>query len=352
MEKKKNYKSVRELLYLLNINNYKLSKFVLIFLFSSLIDIIGISLIAQFIISILNPEKLTNYDFLFLLNYFNEEQLVTVLGLILLSIFTIKTFLSIFIRWYIKKLSLNIYRQIQGQLMSAYQRLNFEEFISRNLSEYIRNIKDLSQGCAASSDVYLKILSEVLILIVITIYLLSVSYIVVMFSFFIFFLVFLFYQIKLKPINIKLGEQNILSIKQLNKFIDAGLRGLKEIRVISKENFILENIKKFNYVIYNTNLKSSLISESPRYILELLVIFCIVSVILTLKFNSNEFILLIPNISIFLFGALRILPGFATILSGITVLHHNKEAITHVYYDLLEIKKKKIRSKFKFNPSK
>ena len=50
----------------------------------------------------------------------------------------------------------------------------------------------------------------------------------------------------LKPLNIELGSQRVEAIKNQYKYIEAGIKGYKEIKSINKENFIIRNLDKFN----------------------------------------------------------------------------------------------------------
>ena len=52
------------------------------------------------------------------------------------------------------------------------------------------------------------------------------------------------------------------------KNIDTGIKGLKEIKVLTKQNFFLKRLSYFAEKIYQTQKKSILISDSPRYIYE------------------------------------------------------------------------------------
>ena len=65
----------------------------------------------------------------------------------------------------------------------------------------------------------------------------------------------------LKPINLKLGKEKVDAAKQMYKNIDSGMRGLKEIRILSRENFFTEKLAIFGSKIYRTQKISSLIHK-------------------------------------------------------------------------------------------
>ena len=67
----------------------------------------------------------------------------------------------------ITKFAYTQYTNIQLSLMNAYQNMKFEDHISRNSSEYKRNISELSSDCASAIDAYFRAISEMLIFITI-----------------------------------------------------------------------------------------------------------------------------------------------------------------------------------------
>ena len=96
------FESIR---YLLG-NKFKLlGPLVVVFIFSSLFDIVGIGLIGGYIAIIIDPSYATiiqeKFKLLQFFNDFNSEQVVLVIGYALLATFTIKFFLVIFTNYLI-----------------------------------------------------------------------------------------------------------------------------------------------------------------------------------------------------------------------------------------------------------
>ena len=100
--------------------------------------------------------------------------------------------------------------------------MNYQDYVLRSSSEYIRNVRELCSECLDNIDHTLRVLSEFIIFLVIITFLTITNKIV--------FLVlittlpiFLIYEKLLKPINTKLGNQK-RSTKQMYKNNDTGIK--------------------------------------------------------------------------------------------------------------------------------
>ena len=135
-------KNILKLFNILKINKNYLFFIIFLFIASSMIDLLSIGLIAPYVSVILDIENnFFNFSRIKFFQNFERKNLVITLSVILILIFLLKTILSIFIRWMITKFAFTQYTNIQVALMTAYQTMNFEDYILRNSSEYKRNIR-------------------------------------------------------------------------------------------------------------------------------------------------------------------------------------------------------------------
>ena len=88
-----------------------------------------------------------------------------------MALFLTKTILSISLRWLISVYSYKFFKILQVKLMHSYQFMDYQDYISRAPSEYIRNIRELCMDCLLFVDYSLRIISEAIILFAIIIFL-------------------------------------------------------------------------------------------------------------------------------------------------------------------------------------
>ena len=325
------FSGINDLFYEIGIKKKYIIFLIVLFLGLAFIDLLSLGLISPYVTIILDIEEynLLNMP---LMSYFqntNKENLVFIFSTFLIFIFLFKSILSIFIRWMITRFAFEQYAVIQVSLMKAYQNMNFEEFISRNESEYIRNIRELSAECISAIDAFLRIISELIILVTIGIFLTWLNYKMVLFLFLMILPVFLIYEIFLKPINTNLGKNKVESTKDLFKTVDAGISAFKEIKILSKENFFLNQIKNLANRIKRLELKSSLIKDSPRYVFEFAIIAPTLLIVMILSFDKNyKMIEILPTLAIFFLAAIRILPSIAVIVNSLARLSFSIPSIS------------------------
>ena len=117
-----------EMNFILGSEKRKVPFVVLLFLFSSLIEIIGIGLIAPYIGIIINPDMFFEsrmYSFLAMMNFPDErDQIVILLGSILMVIFVLKFFVAININRLILRFSAKQGARLCAYLMKSFQSIN------------------------------------------------------------------------------------------------------------------------------------------------------------------------------------------------------------------------------------
>lgn len=329
-----NIKNIEDLIYILKVKKIKLIFLIFLILISGFIELLGLGLIAPYVSSILKLDSFKDLGVIFNLNDLNEKDFIFYVSIILIAIFLLKAFLSIFIKWYIAHFSYTEFAKLQSRLMLVYQKMDYQEYVIRNVSVYIRNIRELCSHTLTCVELTLKLISEIIILAFIFIFLFfydskALFYIILTVS-----PVILIYEKILKPINFRLGDARIEAIKGIFKNADSGLRGSKEIRFLSKESFFREKLLDFALIAANKQAKSFLINDSPRYIFEFVLVTFAVIFIFFLSAQNLNMQSFIPKISVFIFSGLRILPSISLIVNCFNRISHFIPAVEIILKDI------------------
>ena len=348
-----NIKNIEDLIYILGVKKTKLIFLVLLILLSGFIELLGLGLIAPYVSSILKLDSFTNFNFIFNFDNLSEKDFIFYVSILLIVIFLLKTFLSIFIKWYIAYFSYTEFAKLQSRLMLVYQKMDYEEYINRNVAVYIRNIRELCSHTLTCVELTLKSISEIIILSFVFLFLFFHDFVILSYIILVISPIIIIYEKVLKPINFKLGDIRIEAIKGIFKNADSGLRGSKEIRFLSKDNFFREKLLNFALIAANKQAKSFLISDSPRYIFEFVLVTFAVTVMFFLNMRNLDMQNYIPTISVFIFAGLRILPSISLIVNCFNRISHFIPSVGIVLNDIkknnnrsLE-KKKKSEKNFK-----
>ena len=103
------------------------------------------------------------------------QELIILFSFLFVAVFSIKTFLVIFVRAFIKKFSLLRYKILQINLMNVYQNMSYEDYNKKKHSEYVRNIREMSSYSMICLESSLRVLSEIIILLSIVIFLIFIE---------------------------------------------------------------------------------------------------------------------------------------------------------------------------------
>ncbi len=335
---------IKEILFLIGNDKKYLPILVLVFLISSLLDIIGLGLIAPFISIIISPEEVLRSAYFIELNKIiniNEtSSLVHFFGLALIIIFFLKLIASIFINWIIINFSFKKGAQLRVELMNYYLSLPFSVFLNRNSSEYIHAIQIIAPRFAQATMVtFLRLISEVIVASAIVVFLAITDILVlsIMISLIIF-VIFIFDRV----FKIKITNFGILTNKiqeRLVKSIQENIDGFREIKIINNNNFFLKNIKKLSNGYADAYAKSQILALSPRFILEFTLILFVV-IVSFISISSSSVFNIIPVMGVFGVAALRLFPISNTFSTGIAELRFGREATKILYDELLNARKK------------
>ena len=293
----------------------KLLKLVFLMLIGMSLELFGVGLIFPAL------KLLTDNEFLSkTYNFFNIDELDTkILLLSIVSTFIIFFgFKNLFLWMVLKKYSSFLAQyeaNLQFRLFKGYLNKSVSYFKEKNSSNIIINIKEISSFFSA---VYLNSLLNLLVEIILQSSILFLLFYFSWQSTLIIFILFGSLSIAIFSYNKKkledLGKlRNELSQSQLLN-VQQGIGGIKEIKLLGREAFFLNNFEKNTNTLADANIKNAIISGSPKLIIEFFAV-CSVSVIIFLfLFLGKSLIEILPVLGLFLVAAYKMVPSFNKIL--------------------------------------
>jgi len=337
---------LKEIFYLLGDKLKKLPWLVGLFLASSMLDLAGLGIIGPYVSLIMNRGYLEEGHFVSFLSRigisFTPEKLIVIIGLGLVGIFLLKAAAGIFINWQIIKFTAQCKLDLRTYLMQAYQQQPYLDYVQRNSSEYIQSIHSLvGQFANGALQSLLKLLSEGIVSFFVLVFLALTNAPVLMLLLALLGVGFLSYD-RIFRHRIRLyGKRLNESIQKMVQGIHEGIYGFKEIRILGKtayfNNIVKENAKEGA----ENAMKASLVSNSPRYLFEFVLIAFIVSfVVISLIFGS-DITHMAATLGIFAVASLRLVPSANSLMSVITQLRFSRYATSRLYNDLRKLRRQK-----------
>ena len=324
-----------KLLFIVNKKYSSLIFFIFMIIFSGVLDLGSLSVVLPFFETIFGQGEMVSlksdkYFLNYITNMFSDNLLKN-FSFFLIFIFFLKMIVSIFINGYITAFVFKNIANLQVKLLRSYLQLEYSQFLKDIPSTYVRNIREFSTQCLQALQAYLTIISEIVILSIIMVYLLFIDFASVISILLIFSLLGVFYSSFFRPMLIKFGERRINAIKIVYKIITESISGFREINLLKKNNFFLKIIKEKSYQIYKNEVKASVISFSPRYLIEFIIIFLIIAYFY-FSFNSGQKVEdILPIVGVFGLASIRILPGVSSIIHNTTIINFISPIIDEIF---------------------
>lgn len=343
MEKSKvMYKKIR---YILD-SEQKLKLVVMLFviLVGALVELLGVSAIMPLISVATAPESVNETWYLMFISdlcgFSEAKQLIVFLALALVIVYIVKNaYISMMYNLQYRFI-FNNQRRLAVKMMNSYMHQNYLFHVSRNVAELQRNVTEDVNGFYTVILNVMQLIAEVSVCIVLAIFLIRVD---VMTTLVVAGLVFVFAVIVgviFKKTLVKKGKENRNVSISLTKWILQSFSGIKEIKVMNKEDFFLKNYERTYRRFTVLQRQQSMLTFIPRPVMETV---CISGLLLTMAIKVYAFdtnlTAFIPALSAFAIAAFRMLPSFNRISGYMSTIMFNRPAIDVLYNDLVEIAK-------------
>ena len=321
----------------------------------SMLDIIGIGLIAPFISLVLHQGSI--YDeyeiILHLFGNIDNFTIVLYFGIVLIIIFVIKGFLSFFVQRRILSLGYEIRESLIDRLIFSYQNMKYEDIVSKKLSTTVVNINThVGLFVDAIFVPILRMIIEFMVIVGLIALMAFTNLLLVVGMSIILVTIIAVYFKYVKNYMYKYGR--VMSKKEVD-IID-GIRhtvgAFREIRLLGVEDYfrndIRENVEKFGEAGVITRSLPLMV----RYLIEASVVFFIVIIIIYMLMTSENNASIFTSLSIFAIGAIRLVPSVSQIGSGLANIKSGMYAL-HALHDALAITINENENKDdKINPNK
>lgn len=343
-------KLIKKLFYLLPKGDpIKVAILFLLMLIAAGLEVIGIGMIPAFVSIVAAPEQVLNYGpvqgLLAFLGVTNDQDLLIWGSIALVGVFIIKSIYIVIFNYLEARYVFNRRYTISHRLMSSYMQAPYTFHLGRNSAELLRNItKEVNIIVNTVITNLLKMAREGLMTIAILVFLFAmepiISLVVILFSGLGAGSFLLLTQKKVKAY----GEQEQDHRKEMIKAINQGLGGIKDARVLNRENLFIE---KFRVEAYNsTRLQAYIryIQQVPKPVVETTAVLGMMLISALMVWQGRPMSTIIPILTLFAMATVRLMPAVQQLSTMYTALRYNLVAVEPIYEDFIELEE--YRNKF------
>ena len=322
-------------------------KFVVLFcmLFAgSVLELMGVSLILPFVQLVMDTDGTDNALFQWfgrLVGAESQRELLIWLGLLLIAVYLIKNTYLLFTKYVQLRFVFNNRLELSGRLMRNYMKKPYPFHLEKNSSEILRSVtSDVNNLYELVMDV-IDLLSNLLIIAMLAVYLLYTDVMITLVVAALLGLCSYFYFAVMRRRTVDYGKQNQLYNGKMIQAVNQALGGIKEIKVLARENYFVRAYEENGRYYASSLKKSQFYRNAPKYLIETICVCGVLATILIKLQMGADVQELVPQLSVFAMAAFRLLPSVNQVnnlLNGILFL---KPSIDRIYEDLQEAGAKK-----------
>ena len=313
----------------------KLPLIAFLYFVSIAFEILGLALVVPVVSIAQGSNKLANnYLFSGVFEGLSHANFTIMIASLFLFIFSIKTIVNIYINKRIVHFSYELQHYLRSKFSELYLQAPYLFHVKRRSSDILNLIQShasvFSKGIVSS---ILRISGEIITTVFIFIFLMLkypmitfvISSILIMFSY--------IYFITLRRRLGRAGGELIRAQSDLIQTITQGIGSIKEARVLGRDSYFEKKIADQSKKVAAVNSVVTVIQFLPRYILELLIAYIVISMLVFSVLFGPADGSPIESLSVFALAALRMLPSFTQITTGLNSVTHSLPMMNEMYDD-------------------
>ncbi len=308
--------------------------FMVVSIFISFIELLGISFIGTFIMFLADInsflDKIDKFEILSFMHDFNEKDLIYFFLISIIFFFAIKNIIIFIFFYFFNKFRAYFTFVISKKIFSKNLKNNYEYFLTKKKSKIIHDVREESLRFTGVFFSILSIFKETFLIIFLGLSIFIINWkisSIVLFTF-IFFSSIIFIIVKGKLYS--LGKDLTFFQSNFLKKLFEAFNNIKFIKIRKLENFITTKLFYFQKRAMNTTFVQNVIVTIPRLVLE---VFAVSGLCLTIFIYINSSLpidKLIPLLSFIALAIIRIMPAISSIninVNNITTNIHSLEIV-------------------------
>jgi ABC-type multidrug transport system fused ATPase/permease subunit len=305
-------------------------------------EMMGLGIIIPVLAILLSNNISTDYPwfrpYLELLGNPSQSELV-VLGMsVLILVYLLKALFMVYLGWKQAKFSAEMYVYFSNNLFLGYLLQPYAFHLQRNSAFLLRNIQGEVGSFNAISQSVISLLIEFsgVVGVALTLLLIEPIGAIVVTSFLA--LSALFFHLLTKKRLLDWGRERQFHEGEMNQHLMQGLNGVKEVKLLAKEDFFLTQFDKHNSERGKITSKQSTLQQVPRTYLEFLAVIGLAALVISMMMQGKSLQHLVPTLGIFVAAAFRMIPSANRIMTYLSQIRYSQPVVELLYNEFRMIR--------------
>ena len=325
----------------------------LILFLAMLLEVFSLGILLPLLTLIIDPKKINQNqiieDIKLLFDNITDKEFLIYFLFAFLGFYLLKTILLAYLSYRQNKFLTGVTKDVSNNLFQNYLKHPYNFFLKNNTSELIKNIQGEVTHFSAFFSNLITVISEIGMIFSISITLIFIEPLGALtlgFFFGILSIVFLKFT-KERLDRWGIIRQDIDS--KFSKLILETFGGIKDIFVLGRKQFFLNNFFQQNQRKADIILRQLTVSQLPRLYLELVAVFGLIGFILLMTFRNEDPKVLISTIGVFVAATFKIIPSINRLIASLQLLKYYKSSLSTIHNELVCLKVEEIPSTYDQN---
>lgn len=266
----------------------------------------------------------------------NPTQMQLVLSgmTILVLVYAFKTGYMIFLGWKQCKFTADLSSKLSQELFLGYLRQPYSMHLQRNSAELLNNIQSEITQFNSVAQSTISLTTEISIIVAVAVLLIAVEPVgALVVTSFLGFTAIGFHRLT-KNRLLRWGASRQFHSAQINQHLLEGFGGVKDVKLLGRENYFSEEYAKNNVVFTALHVRVNTLALVPRPYLELLAVTGLAGLIILMLLQGKPLDLLLPTLGVFVAAAFRMIPSVNRIMSAMQAIRYANPVVDKLYREL------------------
>jgi ATP-binding cassette, subfamily B, bacterial PglK len=300
-------------------------------------EVAGIAAISPFLSLVSNPESIQTSGILHrlytLFNFETRQAFVVFTGFVTLALIVTSNLFALFMNWLLVRFAWFRNHQLSERLLAQYLAKPYTFFLERNTSELGKNIlAEVQQVVKGLLVPGMLMLANLTVVIFILSFLLLLNPLRAMAVALALGSGYLIVYTLLQRRIARYGRESLQANEARYQLASEALGGVKEIKLLGRENVFLENFAKVSKVFSSRQSWGEVLSSSPRYVLDTIAFGTILSIMIVLYVRDASQV--IPVVGVYAFAGYRLMPALQQIYRNLANAHFHTSVLAAIRRDL------------------
>lgn len=259
---------------------------------------------------------------------------ITMLSLGLLCVYVIKNLFLMYMYSQVYKFVYDGRSKLATRLLEQYMKEDYEFHLGRNMAVIQRAVRSDVDGFYHLVRCLLQLMSELIICVVLAALLFVSDFWMALFLVVLLGLCVSTVVVISRKKAKKLGADDMVAGSKMNQWLMQGIGGIKEIKLLSKEDYFVNSFKEYSDKSSDNQRKQQVLIQLPRLLTETVSIGAVLLWLVIAAAYGMDLLSIVPTLAVFAVAAFRLLPSVGKINGLLADYNFYRPRVDFIYEDM------------------